>query len=97
MSVAANGLEVARVGYVTRDMRSAVARNRTRRRLRALLRPFLADLGGLDIIVTATPGCAVAPFGDLEGDLARCVAALRRRPGLAAAGCRPREPLSSSL
>ncbi|MFN2568024.1 MAG: ribonuclease P protein component [Candidatus Dormibacteria bacterium] len=79
--VAANGLDVPRVGFVIRDVRHAVMRNRLRRRLRAALRPRLRELVGLDVVITGLPPAASAPFAELEADLGRCVTALMVRPG----------------
>ena len=48
-----NGLAVSRVGYALVGVRSAVRRNRLRRRLREAVRPLLGALAGHDVVILA--------------------------------------------
>lgn len=51
--LAANGLDVARVGFALVGLSSAVDRNLLRRRLREAVRPLLEGLAGHDIVLVA--------------------------------------------
>lgn len=64
-----------RVGFVVgRSVGSAVVRNRTRRRLRHLVRERLADLpAGSSLVVRALPAAAGASSSHLGRDLDRCL------------------------
>ena len=66
----------ARVGFVvSKAVGNAVVRNRVQRRLRHLLRAELEALPASSILVVrALPSAAEASYGDLAGDLARCLA-----------------------
>jgi len=67
-----NGLDESRVGYaVGKRVGNAVTRNRVRRRLREITRatPLVS---GYDIVVTARPEAAAAPFGVLEQAFRQC-------------------------
>ncbi|RDC70930.1 ribonuclease P protein component [Rhodovulum sp. 12E13] len=78
--------EVARVGYTcSRKVGNAVARNRAKRRLRALAREVLPEAGraGWDYVLIGRPGAtAERPYplllDDLRGALARIHAPARR-------------------
>jgi ribonuclease P protein component len=61
-----------RVGFVVgKPVGGAVVRNRTKRRLRALMRPLLASVvPGTRVVVRANPAAAGAPTPVLERDLA---------------------------
>ena len=61
----------ARFGFVVpKAVGSAVRRNRVKRRLRALCAERIqAGLVGLDVVVRALPGSAVAPFEALRHEL----------------------------
>jgi ribonuclease P protein component len=67
----------ARVGFVVgKPVGGAVVRNRTKRRLRALVRPLLPDvLPGARVVVRANPPAALAETSVLRADL---VSALMR-------------------
>ncbi len=67
----------ARVGFVVgKPVGSAVVRNRTKRRLRALMRPLLPQvLPGARVVVRANPPAAAAETSVLRHDL---VSALTR-------------------
>ena len=68
----ASAQEPARVGFVVgKPVGGAVVRNRTKRRLRALVRPLLPQvLPGTRVVVRANPAAATAPTAVLERDLA---------------------------
>jgi ribonuclease P protein component len=67
-----NGLPHSRWGFaVGRRAGNAVARNRTRRRLREIMRQ-LPLRAGLDIVVTAHPASEFASFRELQADVERC-------------------------
>jgi ribonuclease P protein component len=53
VQLAGNGLDVARVGFALVGLRSAVARNRLRRRLRSAITPLLPQLAGHDLVFVA--------------------------------------------
>lgn len=69
------------VGFVvSKAIGSAVVRNRTKRRLRALMRPLIPELSaGAHVVVRANPDAAGASSAALHRDL---VAALRRAGAL---------------
>ncbi|MFQ6549900.1 ribonuclease P protein component [Aestuariibius sp. 2305UL40-4] len=62
-----------RVGFTcSKKLGNAVARNRAKRRLRAVARKLLPDLGqsGWDYVLVGRPGSTVnMPFAELEADL----------------------------
>ncbi|HEY6377798.1 MAG TPA: ribonuclease P protein component [Candidatus Dormibacteraeota bacterium] len=89
LALAPNGGRPARVGFVVpRREGDAVIRNRVRRRLRALLRPRLAELAGYDVVVGAGAEVSVTPWSGLTRDLGVCLVGARRR--LEAGSIRPR-------
>lgn len=66
MKVLANQLAQSRYGFsVSRRLGGAVVRNRTKRRLREILRPLPLE-GGWDIVFIARPKAAAASFANLE-------------------------------
>ncbi len=74
MRVAAlgNGLPYSRCGFaVGRRVGTAVVRNKTRRRLREIMR-HLPLKPGYDIVVTADPLAASVSFHELERAAERC-------------------------
>ena len=73
----------ARFGFiVSRAIGSAPARNRLRRRLRALCREAVdAGFVGSDIVFRALPGAGDAPFSELREHVQRTVNAGGRGPG----------------
>ena len=86
----ANGLTVARIGFViTRAVGGAVVRNRVRRRLRAALAPRLADLAGLDLVVVTRPQVGELSPAGLREHLERCLAAVAGPPGAGRAAGMP--------
>jgi ribonuclease P protein component len=59
---------------VSKAVGGAVVRNRTKRRLRALMRPLLPRLApGTRLVVRAQPAAALAPTPALGHDLARAL------------------------
>jgi ribonuclease P protein component len=74
-----NGGDVSRAGIAVRATRSAVERNRARRRIRAALRDVLCSHQGIDLLVAADAARAArAPFWQLREDLAAAVQAAAR-------------------
>jgi ribonuclease P protein component len=71
-----------RVGYTaSRRVGNAVARNRARRRLRAVAAELLPELAaGHDYVLIARAGTLERPYGALRQDLRAALARLRR-PG----------------
>lgn len=67
----ATGERPARVGFVvSKAVGNAVVRNRTKRRLRALVAARLEEVpGGVDLVVRARPAAAGAPGDRLAADL----------------------------
>jgi ribonuclease P protein component len=65
-----NGLDVIRVAVgAPRSLGRAVARNRSRRRLREAFRAAIGDLAGVpgcDLVIVARPRAASAAFDDLR-------------------------------
>ena len=65
-----NGLDVIRVAVAApRSLGRAVARNRSRRRLREAFRAEIGELvtgPGCDLVIVARPQTASAPFADLR-------------------------------
>lgn len=81
-----NGLDVTRLGLsVSRKVGNAVTRNAVRRRLKEIFHAALADdlPEGLDLVVSARPGAAVASFQELSGEFGK---ALRKLSGVADLG-----------
>jgi ribonuclease P protein component len=73
------------VGFVvSKAVGGAVVRNRTKRRLRALVRPLLGGVvPGTRLVVRAQPVAALAPTSALGSDLTR---ALQRAGALTSTG-----------
>jgi ribonuclease P protein component len=85
VQVASNGLDVARVGLAIVGVRSAVRRNRLRRRLRDAVHPLLGAMAGNDVVVVAGGDAERLPFGGLRDALAIAIGrALQRQRSLAA-------------
>ena len=74
-----NGLSRSRVGFAIVDVRSAVTRNRIRRRLREATRAPLQAHPGLDIVVRARADSASRPFAGLLADVAAGIEELSGR------------------
>ena len=78
-----NGLDVIRVAVAApRSLGRAVARNRSRRRLREAFRAAIADLArgpGCDVVIVARPQIASAAFGDLRIAAATALDSLAQR------------------
>lgn len=77
-----------RVGFVvSKAVGSAVVRNRTKRRLRALVHQRLDRIPlGTDLVIRANPPAAQASSPELGADLDALLARVLRRLGTAAAG-----------
>lgn len=75
-----------RVGFVvSKAVGGAVVRNRTKRRLRAMVADRLPGIpNGLDLVVRANPPAATATFGELAGALDPLLHKVIRRLGGAA-------------
>ncbi len=73
--------DAARFGFiVSRQVGSAVVRNRIRRRLKAVCAEALPRVRpGMDIVVRALPATSTADFGELKAEVTRC---LERRAGV---------------
>jgi ribonuclease P protein component len=78
-----NGLDEIRVAVAApRSLGRAVARNRSRRRLREAFRAAIHDLAtspGCDIVIVARPATASAIFGDLRTAAAAALGSLAGR------------------
>jgi len=78
-----NGLHLIRIAVATpRSLGRAVARNRSRRRLREAFRAAIAGLAqgpGYDIVIVARPQTAQAAFGDLRTTAATALDSLARK------------------
>jgi ribonuclease P protein component len=87
VQVAPNRAGVTRVGFVVpKAVGGAVLRNRVRRRLRALVRPWLAEQRSVDLVVAAGRGAAEQPWSALSADLEACLAGALARLGRGAGG-----------
>jgi ribonuclease P protein component len=66
----------ARFGFiVNKQVGSAVVRNTVRRRLKAVCAEALPVVRpGSDVVIRVLPNGAAAPFGDLRGEVTRCLA-----------------------
>jgi len=89
VNLAANGFAHPRIGFVVpKTVGGAVVRNTVRRRLRAALQPYAAQLAGYDVVVATGPAAALQPYAELAADLDRCLTRVltraRPRPGGAA-------------
>jgi ribonuclease P protein component len=78
-----NGLDVIRMAVAApRSLGRAVARNRSRRRLREAFRAAIRDLAsgpGCDVVIVARPPTASAAFGDLRTAAAAALGSLAGR------------------
>jgi ribonuclease P protein component len=78
-----NGLDVIRIAVAApRALGRAVARNRSRRRLREAFRAAIGELAsgpGCDVVIVARPAIASAPFGDLRIAAAAALGSLAGR------------------
>jgi ribonuclease P protein component len=78
-----NGLTVMRVAVAApRSLGRAVARNRSRRRLREAFRISIHELErgpGSDLVIVARPQTGSAPFADLKKAAATALGALAQR------------------
>jgi ribonuclease P protein component len=79
LRAAANGLAHARVGFAVVGSRSAVARNRLRRRLRAAVAGRLMEWPGADILISIPAAWTSRPYADLVLDLEQAWARGKRR------------------
>lgn len=70
---AGNGGLPMRAGFSLRGIRTAVLRNRLRRRLRAILRERAASCHGVDLVVGAGAEAAEGRFADVREDVCRCL------------------------
>jgi ribonuclease P protein component len=80
--------EPARVGFVVaRTVGGAVVRNRTKRRLRALMAERVDRLPPhVSVVVRANPPAAHATYAELARDMDSCLSRLARRGAAAAPG-----------
>jgi ribonuclease P protein component len=78
-----NGLDEIRLAVAApRSLGRAVARNRSRRRLREAFRGAIGDLArgpGVDIVIVARPAIALAPFADVRSAATIALGSLARR------------------
>jgi ribonuclease P protein component len=78
-----NGLEVIRLAVAApRSLGRAVARNRSRRRLREAFRVAITGLErglGYDVVIVTRPNVAAAPFADLRTAASTALSSLARR------------------
>ncbi|MFN2452394.1 MAG: ribonuclease P protein component [Candidatus Dormibacteria bacterium] len=73
ISVAANGGLPMRAGFALRGIRTAVLRNRLRRRLRAVVGERAPLCDGVDVVVAAGAEAAGQSFGELSADVVSCL------------------------
>jgi ribonuclease P protein component len=78
VGAAANGLEVARVGFaIPARVGGAVVRNRLRRQLRATLHSELPRLAGFDLVIVAAPAAAGLEPERLRAELLATIRGIR--------------------
>jgi ribonuclease P protein component len=71
------GGEPALAGFVvSKSVGTAVRRNLVKRRLRAAVRPRLADLAGWMVVFRARPEAASADYARLQADVDHCCTTL---------------------
>ena len=87
----------ARVGFVvSKAVGNAVVRNRTKRRLRALMAERIEDLpAGVDVVVRAQPAAAAATYDELGRDIDRCLRRIVSAPSSRALADRGRTVLDA--
>jgi ribonuclease P protein component len=77
LQIGQNDLGVMRVGYTVSKKvdKSAVRRNRIKRRLRAAAADILSEHGqpGMDYVLVGRPATALRPYGVLKSDLIWCL------------------------
>lgn len=80
-----NGLEATRIAVAApRSLGRAVARNRSRRRLREAFRAEIAGISrgrGFDIVIVVRPQTAAAAFADLRRAAATALGSLAQHAG----------------
>ncbi|MCA8928380.1 MAG: ribonuclease P protein component [Alphaproteobacteria bacterium] len=97
---AADSAGPPRVGFTTsKKVGNAVARNRARRRLRALAEAVLAPLArpGLDYVLVGRTATVTRPFPDLVRDLEDAIARVHAGRGRRRRPSAPRESQSANL
>jgi ribonuclease P protein component len=97
VQVASNGLDVARVGLAIVGVRSAVRRNRLRRRLRDAVHPLLSALAGNDVVLVAGLEAEGLPFGGLRDALAVATGRALQRQRALAASTADNGPMTASV
>lgn len=61
---------VSRVGIVvSKAVGGAVARNRVKRQIRAIVQPWVSRLGSLDLVIRVAPEIAVVSFAEIKREL----------------------------
>lgn len=77
------GEEPTIVGFiVSKAVGNAVTRNKTKRRLRELIAPFVATHPtGYSVVVRALPSAATAPYIELAADLTNALATVIKKSG----------------
>ena len=76
-----NELELLRIGFtVTKKIGCAVVRNRTRRRLRELVRtcPIIAEMAGFDLVFIGRLSTKDRPYQKLQADLTYALHEIKR-------------------
>lgn len=84
--------DVARVGLAVTGVRSAVLRNRIRRRLRAAVSPLLPELRDHDVVLSAGEGAAALSGAALAGAVTTAA-----RRALELSGSAPPPPASENV
>ncbi|MBA3909341.1 MAG: ribonuclease P protein component [Rhodobacter sp.] len=78
----ADGTDILRIGFTaSKKIGNAVLRNRAKRRLRALAREILPEMGhpGWDYVLVARPESTVnRPYADLRADLVKALRSVHR-------------------
>ena len=76
-----NGLDLIRTGFtVTKKIGCAVIRNRTRRRLKEVVRlcPMMADMSGFDLVFIGRLSTKDRAFSKLQNDLVQALTDIKK-------------------
>lgn len=90
--------ETTNIGFiVSKSVGNAVTRNKTKRRLRELIAPFVAECSsGYSLVIRALPAAAQANYAQLSLDLDSALASVLKKLDAAPVAAQSPEPTTTS-